>query len=289
MELRQLRYFLSVADNRSFASAASSLFISRQAVSKAVSQLEEELGVELFVRDSSGAFLTPTGLMFYEQIRVTVMDLDNITEQIRASGSRFRQRIRIGLSIGCAGLLEERLRNYRDHAENLEITYREFPEEECTRLLTEHRLDLVISTAENREHLFTSEKLFSSRLGILLRRQDKGETMEALDVADLSWIPLAGATDSQITAFCGKYNLALSYQGFDYCRLFALTQAGKCGMLLPECLVPNFSSELVWVPLQQQEFWTLYATYPQIIENNNLYSVVLDELNHQVFQHIGAQ
>ena len=113
--------------------------------------------------------------------------------------------------------------------------------------------------------------------------------MEALDVADLSWIPLAGATDSQITAFCGKYNLALSYQGFDYCRLFALTQAGKCGMLLPECLVPNFSSELVWVPLQQQEFWTLYATYPQIIENNNLYSVVLDELNHQVFQHIGAQ
>ena len=59
MELRQLKYFLAVADARSFVSAASGLFVSRQAVSKAVGQLEAELGVELFVRDSNGAFLTP--------------------------------------------------------------------------------------------------------------------------------------------------------------------------------------------------------------------------------------
>ena len=39
MELRQLRYFLSVADCRSFVSAAAGLYVSRQAVSKAVSQL----------------------------------------------------------------------------------------------------------------------------------------------------------------------------------------------------------------------------------------------------------
>ena len=44
MELRQLKYFLEVADARSFVGAANNLFVSRQAVSKAVGQLEGELG-----------------------------------------------------------------------------------------------------------------------------------------------------------------------------------------------------------------------------------------------------
>jgi len=95
VELRQLRYFLSVADNRSFVSAAASLYISRQAVSKAISQLESELGVELFVRDPSGAFLTPTGLMFYERVRGIVMELDNLTEQMRATSIAMGMLMRI--------------------------------------------------------------------------------------------------------------------------------------------------------------------------------------------------
>ena len=49
MEIRQLKYFLAVADQRSFVNAANVLFISRQAVSKAIAQLETELNVELFM------------------------------------------------------------------------------------------------------------------------------------------------------------------------------------------------------------------------------------------------
>ena len=113
MELRQLRYFLSVADCRSFVSAASELYISRQAVSKAISQLEEELGVMLFMRDTSGAFLTPTGLLFYDRIRGVVKEIDDIERQIRTSGSRYRQRIRIAFSIGTVGLFEDNLLAFR--------------------------------------------------------------------------------------------------------------------------------------------------------------------------------
>ena len=43
MELRQIRYFLAVADARSFVAAAEKQFVSRQAISKSVAQLEEEL------------------------------------------------------------------------------------------------------------------------------------------------------------------------------------------------------------------------------------------------------
>ena len=83
MELRQLKYFLAVADTRSFVSAAGDLYISRQAVSKAVAQLETELGVELFVRDTNGAFLTPAGLMFYDRIRSSVIELEQVREEMQ--------------------------------------------------------------------------------------------------------------------------------------------------------------------------------------------------------------
>ena len=78
MELRQLKYFLAVADARSFVAAAESQYISRQAISKSVAQLEQELNVELFMRDSGGAFLTPAGMMFYERVRSLVMELDSV-------------------------------------------------------------------------------------------------------------------------------------------------------------------------------------------------------------------
>lgn len=286
MELRQLRYFLSVADCRSFVSAANSLYISRQAVSKAISQLEEELGVELFVRDSSGAYLTPTGLMFYERIRTTVMELDSIAEQIRTGGSRYRQRIRVGFSIGTLRLLERQLQEYRDTLKNTEITYAEYPEAECIRLLTEHRMDLVVSTCQSQNPLLTSEELYRSRLGLLLRSQDQLAELDLLDAEDLAWIPLSGHTDSQLCGFCEAHGLTMQYQGFDYHRLFTLAKEGKCGLLLPECLIPQDLTGTTWIPLREGS-WCLYRTYPQMAEKNPLYSAVLDDLDQQVLQHVG--
>ena len=58
MEIKQLRAFLAVANAKSFLAAAETMYITRQAVSKTVTQLEEELGVKLFSR---GGVLLPAG------------------------------------------------------------------------------------------------------------------------------------------------------------------------------------------------------------------------------------
>ena len=131
MELRQLRYFLSVADTRSFVSAASKLFISRQAISKAISQLESELNVELFMRDSNGAFLTPAGVMFYERVRTLVMELDNLGTDMKNYGTRFHQHIRLAFSISVMSLFEPKLLEYKSSQANLDIHYQESPKELC--------------------------------------------------------------------------------------------------------------------------------------------------------------
>ncbi len=282
LELRQLRYFLSVADNRSFVSAAASLYISRQAVSKAISQLEAELGTDLFVRDTSGAFLTPTGMLLYERARGVVMELDALAEQIRTSGSRYLQRIRMAFAPGSLVLLEDCLIAFREGRENLQIDYSEHTQEACLHRLQEHQADMIITPFRTQNPQFISQEIVASPIGVLIRDVEGSEELDSVDITDLNWLPLAVQEDKRLQDFCTKYRLNPRFQGQDYHRLYQLTAAGRCALLLPRCMVPDRNWGLRWLPLQQEETWQLYSTYPQAAESNLLYSTVLDELTHQL-------
>lgn len=280
MELRQLRYFLAVADARSFVSAAQTQYISRQAISKSIAQLEEELNVELFMRDSNGAFLSPAGVLFYDRARAVVMELDNLRAQMQAYGTRYHQRIRIAFSIGTLPLLEDFLHDYRDNQNNADISFEEYPEDTCQKMLVEHNAEVLISTQEFQDPLYSTSLLLRSPFGFLIRQQ---ENLHDVNVQDLSWIPLAGQTDSQTQQFCQRHGLSLRYRGYDLHRLLSLTAQGKCALLLPQCLVPKQLDQLQWLPIHKGGDWNLYMTYARSAQKNLLYSTALDDLQHHIF------
>lgn len=280
MELRQLKYFLAVADARSFVAAADTLFISRQAISKSVAQLEQELNVELFMRDSGGAFLTPAGMMFYERVRSLVMELDSVRSQMQSYGKRYQQRIHMAFSIGTVCLVEQRLLAYRESRHNVEVTYEEQPEAVCQQMLLEHKADVIVTTAPVDDPLFATQKILSSPFGLLIKQQKE---LKEVSLKDLNWIPLAGLKDGQTESFCSRNGIHLRFSGFDTHRLLELTKQGKCAMVLPQCLVPKEMEGVSWLPLEAERAWELSVCVARSARKNLMYSDALRDLYHHVF------
>ena len=67
MTIEQLYYFVKIAESGSFTSASLKLFISQQALSISINNLEKELGVSLFQRSRKGVSLTVDGEYLYQQ------------------------------------------------------------------------------------------------------------------------------------------------------------------------------------------------------------------------------
>lgn len=86
MELEKLRIFLAVAECRSFSLGAKRLYISHSTTSRAVSALEEELGVQLLRRDNRVLGLTPAGECLAGEARRLLRQAEEAAERVRAAG-----------------------------------------------------------------------------------------------------------------------------------------------------------------------------------------------------------
>jgi LysR family transcriptional regulator, regulator for bpeEF and oprC len=96
-KLRSLQYFIAAAECGSFSQAARRFEVSIPAVAKLVAALERDLGVALFERSPQGLVLTAHGGAYLEQCRPAVEMLDGAEEEVRASTSRPRGVLAIGV------------------------------------------------------------------------------------------------------------------------------------------------------------------------------------------------
>ena len=81
MELRQLQYFLTVAEEESFIKASKRAYVSQQALSKSIMSLEQELNTTLFIRGPHGVKLTEAGqLLFRRAYNISYYISDTIRE-----------------------------------------------------------------------------------------------------------------------------------------------------------------------------------------------------------------
>ncbi|GJH27012.1 LysR family transcriptional regulator [Caballeronia novacaledonica] len=142
MELRHLRYFVAVADEKNFTRAAQLLNIAQPPLSRQIQQLEEALGVQLFERNSRPLKLTETGKFFYShatQILAQTAELESMTRRVG--------NIERSLSVGFVGstlygMLPKLIRRFRDENATVELSLHEMSTMDQIRALKDGRIDV---------------------------------------------------------------------------------------------------------------------------------------------------
>ena len=141
MELRHLRYFVAVAEERNFTRAAERLHIAQPPLSRQIQQLEELLGVELLERGRP-LRLTEAGRFFYEQSGTLLEQLQNICDNTRRIGLGQRQWLGIGFAPSTLyAVLPELIRELRGDAE-LELGLQEMTTLQQVEALKSGRIDI---------------------------------------------------------------------------------------------------------------------------------------------------
>ncbi|MFF8597254.1 LysR family transcriptional regulator [Streptomyces sp. NPDC015220] len=101
MELRQLEYFVAVAEERSFTRAAERVHISQSGVSAQIRQLERELGAELFDRSARTVALTVAGKAALEHARAALAAAGAVGQAVGEVTDLIRGRLTVGMVVGC--------------------------------------------------------------------------------------------------------------------------------------------------------------------------------------------
>ena len=100
MEIRHLRYFVAVTEELHFARAAERLHIEQSPLSRAIRELETDLGVRLFDREPRGTHLTWAGDVFLQDVRRVFTAIAQAKSNVQTAASGYRGPLRIALSDG---------------------------------------------------------------------------------------------------------------------------------------------------------------------------------------------
>ncbi|ASR35992.1 LysR family transcriptional regulator [Prauserella marina] len=169
MELRHLRYFVAVAAERSMSRAAEQLHLTQPSLSRQIRQLEQELGVVLFERTTTGTALTPGGAAFYHHARLLLRLAEASREAAHSAGEATREVVDLGIPPGLSPDWVVRLLGLlRDEVGRASVLITEANSAEQLRMVREGRLDLGL-VHERPLQALTGTRLFSQPFGLAVR------------------------------------------------------------------------------------------------------------------------
>lgn len=157
MELRHLRYFITVAEELNFSKAALKLYTAQPSLSQQIKDLEEDVGVKLLHRTKRKVELTEEGAVFLEQARLTLAQADKAIAMARQVSQAKQQMLRIGfVPVAEMKIFPYVLPNLRVQNPDLKIELLSLNNTEQMKLLKKGELDLTFT-----RHNFNSDEIES--------------------------------------------------------------------------------------------------------------------------------
>lgn len=281
MEIKQLKTFLAVADARSFLKAADSLYVTRQAISKTIDQLEDELGIELFFRNQKGAMMTPAGIYFYPRAASVVAEFDKLKSETMEMKHSYRPKINVCMSIGIYEHYATEIYNYRvEHSNEMQVSLRCCLEADAATVLADRRADAILSFLPPSQSMADTVKVLDTKIVFLVSKESAAADRE-VGISQLPKLLYNGGTEKAIwwDEPSSKNDIISS----DLSYLFSLLQNGYGVLPIPEISVPdylNFTMTLPAYPPQKPR--SIYYSTLQPDHYNALSYTLMDVMYQEV-------
>lgn len=191
MEFRQLRYFVKVAELRSFSEASKVLFISQSTLSQQIKQLEEELGVELLVRDSRHVSMSDYGEQYLPYAKQVLKDVDTSTERMNDVRQLKIGTLNVGATYTFCPLLADTVRDYMKKYPGIKLKIYCRSMENLMEMLEHGQLDVALSYKPLQSYDdIDSHILFNSNLCVIAGKDNPVAKKERIRLAELENLPL---------------------------------------------------------------------------------------------------
>lgn len=171
MDLKQLRYFVTLAEHLHFGAAAEILDIAPSALSMQIQSLERELGVRLLVRTKRSVSLCTAGALFLEEARHTLAAAENARRVAMMAGRGQIGRLEVGyvISAACAGVVQQLLSQHAERYPQVRTTLRTLESPAQIQALQQRELDAcIVRTAAGHHDEFDRIMLLRERLVVAL-------------------------------------------------------------------------------------------------------------------------
>lgn len=188
MELRHLRYFVAVAEEGSFLTAAQRrLNTSQPSLSRQIRDLEDEVGVQLLERQARGVALTAAGRVFLDHARLALLQVEAATDGARRTAQPQRPALSMGFLVGLEVMwLPHLLRILREEAPEVEVTLCTQSSPELTLALMRGKLDVAFLRPEKESAGLTFKMLAKEPLIAVLPADHRLASRKKIRPQDLA-------------------------------------------------------------------------------------------------------
>lgn len=189
MELRHLRYFAAVARYLNYTRASRHLHVTQPALSQAVLDLEDELGVKLLARNRRRVHLTSAGTVLLREAGAILSHADTARRQTQRAERGETGRVAIGFMGSAAGpFLPRVIRAYRRQYPEVELHLRELVPDEQLEALESNTIDVGFSRPFPPETAdwIESDLIYNDRLALALPRDHRLAAKRRVDLREVA-------------------------------------------------------------------------------------------------------
>lgn len=264
LDARLLHTFIAVAEERHFGRAASRLHLSQPPVSQRIRQLEEALGVQLFIRSTRQVSLTQAGQELYRRAMQLIQDAAAAEAALKRFGSGEQGELHIGFTRTVASQLLPRLLSYyHEHNPDVNLLLHEDWSAQLIELVLQDALDLALlrrSTAGSHVDIrFTLVQ--REPFWLALPRKHRLARRRKVHPTELHGETLVGYSASAAQYFHETLGAIMSHYGIKpeirhqsaIPTVLALVNAGMGVALIPRSAARLRSTDTVVLPLNDTE------------------------------------